>query len=787
MEKIFDIAKDSEKSWGVIAQGIDGNFQGIEKEIDEISTIDQKNLVDFDNLHRNNGLYYKGTTGVIASGLGDTGGCFDLVKVKPNTQYYLSVKGDMALSSRSSDEVGIVFYKANEASSANYVGGVSASQREFTTPNECEWLGISYTTSRLTLGEVMLNYGIERGEYVPYIENPQRKIIISDGAITTEKIANNSVTEDKLNVSFLTTVKSKNLVDWESVTKTPGRYYKGSTGAIASGLSDGGCLSLIRVESDTQYYLSVKGDEAISSRSGIEVGLVFYKGDEASIDNYVGGVDSSTKMFVTPSECRYLGISYTDNRYDLGEIMLNYGAVRDEYEEWYEPRKSIVVPNNSIGGDQIKDNSIPQSKLIVDRKYNSICIPQKIYLLSGVNNDIFYEPILQKWLPYRYDVRALTSESGGRDYIKANKRVCTLKNPTSQYITLKLYDDYEEKYIDSKTVALVQGIQSVGATEIKVGIIGDSYTDGGCWESALLKKGYVPNIKLVGTRRCPNVAEQFTDGRSGWALKHFFSVQTGADYFNPYYHPEGSHRYWGNTAFWANVCGGSPTGYGTRYPQYADLCDAQGWPNTPVEGDVIYDSTNAIFKEYINEGWVNTTQDSYYWEFSYQKYVQMWNVQIADYLCVMLGVNDFWLANEPTDDALATWNEQINVIISSFKSVNANGKFVVLTTNTVTHPNTNHYQPLDVHRRMWKLRKSIIENFDNKEDQNIYVVDTAQLIDSENSFTLDSIIPFDDYPNGYDYDNKETYTKDGQHPRVSYCTLGYSLAAFLQYHRQETE
>jgi hypothetical protein len=30
MEKIFDIAKDSEKSWGVIAQGIDGNFEEID-------------------------------------------------------------------------------------------------------------------------------------------------------------------------------------------------------------------------------------------------------------------------------------------------------------------------------------------------------------------------------------------------------------------------------------------------------------------------------------------------------------------------------------------------------------------------------------------------------------------------------------------------------------------------------------------------------------------------------------------------------------------------------------
>lgn len=45
MEKIFDIAKDSEKSWGVIAQGIDGNFEEVEKEIDEISAIDQKILL----------------------------------------------------------------------------------------------------------------------------------------------------------------------------------------------------------------------------------------------------------------------------------------------------------------------------------------------------------------------------------------------------------------------------------------------------------------------------------------------------------------------------------------------------------------------------------------------------------------------------------------------------------------------------------------------------------------------------------------------------------------------
>ena len=36
MEKIFDIAKDSEQKWGVIAQGIDGNFEERETKMTDI-------------------------------------------------------------------------------------------------------------------------------------------------------------------------------------------------------------------------------------------------------------------------------------------------------------------------------------------------------------------------------------------------------------------------------------------------------------------------------------------------------------------------------------------------------------------------------------------------------------------------------------------------------------------------------------------------------------------------------------------------------------------------------
>lgn len=50
MEKIFDIAKDSEKSWGVIAQGIDGNFDELSQNVAECKTdISNKQSTKFDD------------------------------------------------------------------------------------------------------------------------------------------------------------------------------------------------------------------------------------------------------------------------------------------------------------------------------------------------------------------------------------------------------------------------------------------------------------------------------------------------------------------------------------------------------------------------------------------------------------------------------------------------------------------------------------------------------------------------------------------------------------------
>ena len=472
-------------------------------------------------------------------------------------------------------------------------------------------------------------------------------------------------------------------------------------------------------------------------------------------------------------------------RNSVKSIFRNFGAIITYKlsDGWYTEQFTGININQWLGDS---DWAIPSAKQIETQQ--EISVPSKLYLLSDVNNDIFYEPILRKWNPYRFDVDiVLTSLSG---LVKAIKRVVTLNNPVSNTIRFHVYDDEKEGIILQKQCNLIKGTQGVGSSTIKVGIIGDSYTDGGCFTYALLANGYVPNIQMVGTRSVNNdtYITQKLDGRAGWSLATFMDVRIGADYFNPFYHPSGSHRYWGNTAFWANVCGGTPTGYATRYTHYATLCDATGYPVSPVEGDVIYDSTNNVFKEYQSGSWVQvaTTVDAvkelYTWTFDYAKYRSMWNVDKADIFCIYLGINDF-KQNFPDADKLATWQERLNSIITSYHTDNPTGKFVILCPNTVYYKSIDKFIPLSVHRNMWTFRKFLIQNYDNRESELIYVVDTAHLIDMENAFGLEKTTPFDGYPNGFtQYDNKEIWADD-QHPRINYTTLGYSLAAFIQYHR----
>ncbi len=701
-----------------------------------------KNLWNSQNILINK--YYNSNGGISNGPSGETNiRCIeDYIPLLPETSYCLSNSDNQSVGYLS---LYFCFYDSQK----QFISSISSNNKTFTTPTNCAYGRFSFLESANK--QVQLEIGTARTAYAPYspiggyyaekipeIDSPN----ILPNAVTTPKIADGAVTPKQTNFF----VPSKNLFDWTTML-VAGKYLNSLGKELPN--ENYYCSSFIPISKKS-------GNDIVSTMYGtVGANNAFYDDNKNFISNF------QTKTAEIPQNAKYVRLSFKTTDMDvLKAIQVEYGT-----------ESTSFVPFCY----KIDEQYIPQQEEVAS---NEIIVPKYLYLLSGVNNDVFYEPILRKWNPYQYDIFANTTPNG-RDYVKAIKRVVTLNNPTATGLSLSLYDLEKEDFIQTKTITLRKGTQGAGSAEIKVGIIGDSYTDGGCFTSALLSHGYVPNLKLVGTRQVTNYITQCTDGRSGWTLNTFFNVQTNVDYFNPFLHPQGSHRYWGNTAFWAGVCGGSPSGYQARYTQYASLCDANGWPVSPLEGDVIYDSTNSSFKEYQSGSWVTIQQSDYSWEFNYSKYLSMWSIETPDILCVMLGVNDFWVNNYPSEANLLIWKERMNTMIFSYKSSNPTGKFVILTANTVTHHNVLHYRPLDVHNRMQILREFVINEWDNKEADGIYVVDTAQLVDSENAFVLTESTPFD----GFSGTTKEVYANDGQHPRLNYTTLGYSLAAFIQYIR----
>ena len=738
---------------------ISENSQQILNKVD----INSINIIDWESIQPAVNKYY-GSDGTLKGGTGDDTYCaLPLIKIIPSTVYTLSCIRSSVISGIGNTACKICFYTENDISTFIEESAIDASTQTFTTPENANYIGISIFRYNTEVSEPCFQLGSQRN-YASY--NPISgyantfPITIPDNSVGEAKLTDLSVSTSKIKDTAVTPIKtsffesSKNLFDYTSVTD--GKYV-----SISGGLATNSryCAS--------DYIPVISGRYIISNKYGIGGAYnCFYDSDKT----FISGAYFQSMPILVPENAAYVRLSFNNTQtLSIQDVQVEYGQETTEF-----------VPYGYV----IDEKYLPHEDEIERQR---ISLPSKLYMLSGsgINFDIFYEPIMKLWNPYKYDIRITTYP--GRNYVKAIKRVCTLSQPSTPKIIFDVYDSEKEKYILNKESTLIKGISGQGTNVVKIGIIGDSYTDGGCFTPVLLDSSNVPNLQMVGTHAVNETtyANQRLDGRSGWSMSTFFNVQTGTDYFNPFYHPEGNHRYWGNTGFWAGVCGGNPGAYQKRYAHYSSLCDATGWPVSPIEGDVIYDSTNQVFKEYQSNTWVQTASNveevkTYYtWEFNYQKYLSMWSIDVADIFGVYLGVNDFWII-EVTDERLELWQDRLDIIISQYHSSNPTGKFVVILPNTVTYQNSNHYQPLDVHRHMWMFRDFLIKNYDNRESELIYVVDTAHLIDSQNSFTLQETNPFDGYPNGYSYTNKEVWTSDGQHPRVSYTTLGYSLAGFIQ-------
>lgn len=182
MEKIFDIVKDSEKSWGVIAQGIDGNFEEVGQEVSVIQ--DNFDITDIPSKNLFNGSVIQGYIKSSDYGFNeDTSGKYIAtvpIKVKPNFYYY--IKRNVIIGNKYLrcliDETDANGKSALNAINDNAIG-VAVDDRPFRVPSDCNYIQAQLVFGEIPTTEDYLELMIEEigeiydssfvpSDYVPY-------------------------------------------------------------------------------------------------------------------------------------------------------------------------------------------------------------------------------------------------------------------------------------------------------------------------------------------------------------------------------------------------------------------------------------------------------------------------------------------------------------------------------------------------------------------------------------------------------------------------------------------
>ena len=422
---------------------------------------------------------------------------------------------------------------------------------------------------------------------------------------------------------------------------------------------------------------------------------------------------------------------------------------------------------------------------------NDICLPSKLYMLSGVQNDIFVEPLIKRWRPFNDVVRF----SGTAKFQRKLHRVASINAPVDlTTVTINLINQDKFDTIKSITSTITVGTQGTGTDTITISIIGDSFTNGAFFQDALLTKNYVPKIQMIGLRNVSGHPGQFDEGRGGWTLAKYFSVTNRrTESYNGFWQPEGKYKYWGSTGFWklANEIRLNPGGKRTFEESYhAGRFDTQsllfdvntGYKLSPTVNDIMYDYNLGYYIKYDGNKWRKVAYGDYTWNFNYGKYLSMWNLNGPLILAEFLGLNDFISAPDPSMIDFTIWNSLIKKVVASYLEAVPDGRFVLMIPSSTCGILDNQAGSYTVKQNacMWELRRNIIENFDQREAERIHIVDAGIAID--NYYGYDFITdttqtkPYSEYTG----EEKIAVQVSNPHPYPNYPNMGVSLAAFIQ-------
>jgi hypothetical protein len=387
-----------------------------------------------------------------------------------------------------------------------------------------------------------------------------------------------------------------------------------------------------------------------------------------------------------------------------------------------------------------------------------IAMPKKIW---GFNNEklVLYTNAIKK----RYVNDRFTLIIRQSLYSLLNNKInigscSTFSNLTSSMTieTVLFSSDFDPKKILTST--LVPASLTTNNGTVVINPIGDSITDINTQYKWI--KDNCPAVTFVGARYNSNTLLEH-DGGSGWTLKQFVTqVKSPNEWagYSEFMHPTDlTLKYYGCTKLWiAEYTGGvNQSSMKRKGDSVGGFSPTTGFRLTPLVDDVQYVFSETVFKKYDGTAWVTIANPTF--TFNYSKFLSVWNITQPTHVPIMLGTNDYSRVTEL--GAIARFNADfvtdMNTVVASIRQVSSEIKIGVIIPPLRATPDTEDASwNTPTNACMWQERKTIIDTYDNREVEKIYVIDNGTAVDPITNFgTLGVNIADSTHPNSSGFTN----------------------------------
>ena len=487
---------------------------------------------------------------------------------------------------------------------------------------------------------------------------------------------------------------------------------------------------------------------------------------------------------------------FSSNNKSYTKIVYGVAYTKDlEYIDWVIDNANTYTPASGVSfvrltlrkeswedGSQFEKGSTATKyqpygdEFLFPKKENPQAVfPNKIYVYGGVENSIYHKNYME------YDDENLLISSY-RNYESAKwqylQRCFRTSMTSAQSLIVLIHRKQNLEQIFRKDITTVVGSPSADNGNKKVLCIGDSFTYDGRYIKQIVD--LCQNITTIGMREpAQAVASGLKcEGRGGWTLAQYKEpygdiTPTHLQPFSPFVQTSG-YTYYGVVPFWAAVVNNnSQYSYGTNgFSDYASWFDTNGYKLNPSVNDLMYDGTNFVF--WNGSSWEIVSSELSF-SFDFAKYLSTWQITAPDFIFIFLGKNDF-------HEGVTGWAEfkqNLDELITSIHSYSNTIKIGICTPTTADEAsnNSDNRNAALCHRNMWNARKNMISDYDGRESEAIYLVDTGVVLDPDYGFVMQEQKPF----TFYEGDERILFATNGVHPSgAGYKQIGTSIAGFIQ-------